>query len=141
MLGFVDDGQTITRFIQGEERLFNSMRVTFRPVPTIDHSAVEKRVRDYNRRDRIRDAERLVYATIAERLVDWEFLDSDGNTIGEEVKPVIENIIRAPGPLQDRLITIIYGQRDVGEVDPFATDDEPAETSSAYEKSEENLGN
>lgn len=141
MLGFVDDGQTITRFIQGEDRVFNSMRVTYRPVPMIDHSAVDKRVREYNRRDRTRDSERLIYQTIVERIVDWEFLDKDGNVIGEEVKPTIENVIRAPGPLLDRLIMIIYGQRDGGDVDPFASEANGTDTSSAYEKSEENLGN
>jgi len=141
MLGFVDDGQTVTRFIQGEPRVFESVRVTYRPVPTIDHSAIEKQVRDLNRRERQRDAERLIYKTIADRLIDWEFVDQDGKVIGEEIKPTLENIIRAAGPLQDRLITVVYSQRDGGDVDPFAPEGEEQDASSAYDKSQENLGN
>jgi hypothetical protein len=138
MLGFIDDGQTITRFIKGKPRMHYGVRVTFRPTPSIDHSVVEKKIRKLQTLGKPEQAERLIYETIASRIVEWEFLDEDDKVV-EGCPPVsVEQIMRAVPALQDRLILLVYSQNEGGDPDPL----EPkADTSSAEEKSNENLGN
>lgn len=143
MLGFIDDGQTIKRFIKPQENLNHAMWVTFRPAPSLDHSAVEKRYSDYIRRDRIQEGEKLVFATIAERIIDWEIMDEDGNVIYPDIKPTKDTIAKTTPALLDRLILIVYGQRDGGDppYPPYIRKDEDFDTTSSEVNQDENLGN
>ncbi len=130
-LGFVDDGQTLTRFIKGKDRVHYNCRVTFRPVPPIDQSKVEQRVRELSGRKNRLAAEEVIYQAIADRVLSWEFVDDMGGIVDGAPPPNVENVKKLVTPLQDRLVGIVYTQVEGGDADPFEL--EP-ELSSADEK-------
>lgn len=138
MLGFIDDGQTITRFVAGRKRLHYGVRITFRPIPSIDHGAVEKKVRKLNQQDRPEAAERLVYETIADRIIEWEFVDENDEIVENAPPANVESVMRLVPVLQDRLVMMVYAQNDGGDPDPA---DKKADTTSAKVASGEQLGN
>ena len=142
-LGFIDDGQTLTRFIAGRDRIHAPCRVTFRPATTKDHSLVERKVKELYERNKKLDAESVIYETIASRIVSWEFMDETGSAIHESngVKapdPTADNIRKAMLPLQDRLITIVYSGIDGGDPDPWIDDSEDTAPVDEVEANEKN---
>ena len=130
-LGFVDDGQTLTRFIKGKERVHYNCRVTFRPIPPMDQSKVEQRVRDLSQRKNRLAAEELIYASIADRILSWEFLDEMGEVVDGAPDPNVDNVKKLVTPLQDRLVGVVYTQVEGGDPDPFI---ETTEVQSAVDK-------
>lgn len=130
-LGFIDDGQTLTRFIKGKDRVHYNCRVTFRPVPPIDQGKVEQRVRDLSGRKNRQAAEEVIYQAIADRLLSWEFVDDLGSVVEGAPPPNVENVKRLATPLQDRLVGVVYTMVEGGDQDPFELE---AENASASDK-------
>jgi hypothetical protein len=123
-LGFIDDGQTLTRFIKGKDRVHYNCRVTFRPVPPIDQGKVEQRVRDLSGRKNRQAAEEVIYQAIADRLLSWEFVDDLGSVVEGAPPPNVESVKMLCTPLQDRLVGIVYTMVEGGDQDPFELDHE-----------------
>ncbi|MEM1225902.1 MAG: hypothetical protein AAGJ40_09395 [Planctomycetota bacterium] len=138
MLGFIDDGQTITRFIAAKPRMHHAVRLTFRPVPTNDHNAESaKAIRCLERGDK-EGFDKEVFDIIGNRLISWEFIEASGKPVPRVPGPTPEVIAKTVRPLQNRIVDIVYAQNDGGDEDPFDTE---AESTSAKSKSEANLGN
>ena len=119
ILAFVEEGHTQTAFVKARPHVHEAMRVKFKLVPPIDHSAIQKANAELYQNGQTRQADRAVAKTIAERIVSWQFLDKNGIAIPGAPDATVDNILRTRGPLQDRLVLIVYHQSDGGDDDPF----------------------
>lgn len=123
-LGFIDDGMTLTRFIVGVPRIHHACRITFRPAPPTDHSLIARQVDKLSGNGQDKQASDLIYKTIADRMVSWEFLNDDGKPLDGAPELSLENIKKMTGAFQDRLVMIVYiGKNDGGDDDPWVTED------------------
>jgi hypothetical protein len=134
ILGFIDDGQTLTRFIKGRARLWSDCRITFRATAPKDHAIVERKVKELYDRGKRAEAEEMVYETIAKRILRWDFLDDNGVPINGAPAVSADAIKRTVTGLQDRFIAIVYSGVDGGDPDPA---DEEQSTESARTHMEE----
>lgn len=124
ILGFIDDGATITRFVKATPRMHEHVRITFRAVPPTDNSAELKRVDQLSERNKTSEAETAIFQIMADRIKSWEMLDESGNPIPGVPDPVAENIRRVCTPLQNKLMDIVYYQSSGGDHDPFQKSDD-----------------
>ena len=119
LMAFIEKGSTKTAFIRGIPMLHENVRIEFDLVPPIDHTVVESEVADTYADGKRTAADRMIAEVIAARLKRWTFLDDEGKEVGKAPDITPENILRCRGPLQHRLILIVYKQNSGGDPDPF----------------------
>lgn len=107
-----------TRFIKEREGIHCHVRISFKPTSIVDRTAVidqMTRVPDGQRSK----ADKLYAQALSERLVGWEFLDSDGKAIPNLPGPTFGNIMQLKPELFARIGLIAFYGNDGGDPDPF----------------------
>lgn len=108
-----DDGFTLTRFIKGEDRMYDSLRFEFRPVGTI------KRARVVERRKGLGEEEATIALAkaVAQQIVGWDAVDEEGDPL-----PVSAKSVQLLHPmLWSRVLAIVIYSTEGGDVDPDAS--------------------
>jgi len=117
-----DDGYTEKAYIKEAYNVHPAVRIRFRPLPVTDRAQSIESVRD---KSRGRDQEIAVADVMSRRIVSWDFLDENGNSIEGVPEVSRQSLLRLKAPLFVRLASIVYHGYEGGDIDPL--DDETPE--------------
>lgn len=107
-----------TRFIKEREGIHCAVRIRFKPTSIVDRTAVidqMTRVPDGQRSK----ADKLYAQALAERIVGWDFLDSEGKEYPDMPNPSLGDIMQLKPELFARIGLIVFYGNDGGDPDPF----------------------
>ncbi len=105
-----DDGFTFKRYIEGQDRMYPSLRFEFRPVLPIQRAKIADKRNESQGEQAILSLSKV----LAARVVAWSAIDRTGR----KLEPRAENIARLHPTIFNRMCNIIIFQIEGGDVDP-----------------------
>jgi hypothetical protein len=123
---FIDDGYEETAFIRGVEKLHPAIRVTFRPLPIMERTALTDAIGKLAVRGQNREEEKMAASAMAERITTMHVLNDDGSIAVDMSPPKAEQLLRAKPALYLKMTNIILWGIIGGDHDPFEGQEKPS---------------
>lgn len=117
-LGYINDGQTRSGYVQAVPRLYPAVRFKFRPVLARDRAVIVGRV---SRGDDT-EAEKVAAWLLATNIVEWDLRMGDGQTVPLETR----HTKRLQPMLLQKLYLIVLGA--------VASDEDPEEVEESFDE-------